>query len=87
MKISGKAFKIKAYFQHLHRDFLYLQLEDYSSSPQLSLGNSIILDTGGLFKELNSDTFKYKMSILDQVFLYDLQKCLVSIFYIYFLLE
>ncbi|XP_065365433.1 uncharacterized protein LOC135958455 [Calliphora vicina] len=65
--IRGKAFKIKAYFQHLHRDFLYLQLEDYSSAPQLSLGNSIILDTGGLFKEINSsDNFKYKMSILDQ---------------------
>ncbi|KAM7346599.1 uncharacterized protein ACRADG_006465 isoform 2-T2 [Cochliomyia hominivorax] len=64
--IRGKAFKIKAFFQHLHRDFLYLQLEDYSSKPLLSLGNSIILETGGMFKEINSDTFKYKMSILDQ---------------------
>ncbi|TMW43456.1 hypothetical protein DOY81_011464, partial [Sarcophaga bullata] len=61
-----KAFKIKAHFQHLHRDFLYLQLEDYSSSAQLSLGNSIILDTGGIFKEINSQKFKYKISILDQ---------------------
>lgn len=68
--ILGKAFKITANFQHLNRDYLYLQLEDFSSSPQLSLGNSIILDTGGLFKEINSDNFKYKMSILDQVFLF-----------------
>ncbi|XP_046802232.1 uncharacterized protein LOC111681650 [Lucilia cuprina] len=64
--IRGKALKIKAFFQHLHRDFLYLQLEDCSSSPQLGLGNSIILDTGAIFKEINSDNFKYKMSILDQ---------------------
>ncbi|XP_037820336.1 uncharacterized protein LOC119609563 [Lucilia sericata] len=64
--IRGKALKIKAFFQHLHRDFLYLQLEDCSSSPQLGSGNSIILDTGAIFKEIKSDNFKYKMSILDQ---------------------
>ena len=50
----------------MHRDFLFLQLEGVSSS-QVGFANSIILDTGGIFKEIDGNNFKYKISILDQV--------------------
>lgn len=66
--ILGKTLKIKASFQHLRRDFLYIQLVDVSSSLHTGTsGNSVILDTGSLFKQIQGDNLKYKISVIDQV--------------------
>ncbi|XP_011180255.3 integrator complex subunit 3 homolog [Zeugodacus cucurbitae] len=64
--IKGKPLHLIAYFQHLHRDFLYLQLTQAlkkSSNP-----NNIFIDMGGLFKEIANDkiSFKHKISVLNQ---------------------
>ncbi|XP_073819542.1 uncharacterized protein [Musca autumnalis] len=67
--IKGKNLKVKASFQHLHRDFLYLQLIDVSASLHGTSGNSVILDTGGMFKQITSGNLKYKMSIVVSIIL------------------
>ncbi|XP_013109931.2 uncharacterized protein LOC106088797 [Stomoxys calcitrans] len=65
--IKDKTLRVKASFQHMHRDFLFLQLVDISASLHTSSsGNSVILDTGGLFKEIQNGNLKYKMSVIDQ---------------------
>ncbi|XP_075146340.1 uncharacterized protein LOC142220848 [Haematobia irritans] len=64
--IKDKMLRVKASFQHMHRDFLFLQLVDMSASLHTSSGNSVILDTAGLFKEIQNGHLKYKMSVIDQ---------------------
>lgn len=72
--ISDKPFRIKASFNNLRRDFLYLQLEYAtidSSNGNYKASNNIFLDMGSsrLFKEIIDDksSFKHKISILDKV--------------------
>ncbi|XP_054736073.1 basic-leucine zipper transcription factor A [Anastrepha obliqua] len=64
--IKGKPLYLKAYFQHLHRDFLYLQL--VAASKKSSNRNNIIIDMGGLFKEISNEkvSYKHKISVLNQ---------------------
>ncbi|XP_036326776.1 basic-leucine zipper transcription factor A [Rhagoletis pomonella] len=64
--IKAKPLQLRAYFQHLHRDFLYLQLAH--ASIKSNNRNNIIIDMGGLFKEIANDNvrFKHKISVLNQ---------------------
>ncbi|XP_049314120.1 uncharacterized protein LOC105227940 [Bactrocera dorsalis] len=64
--IKGKPLHLIAYFQHLHRDFLYLQLTQ--ALKKSSNRNNIFIDMGGLFKEIANDkiSFKHKISVLNQ---------------------
>lgn len=64
--ISGFNLRIKATLNYLHRDYLYLRLEempkDYTSA------SSVILETGDdLFQEIEkAEMFRYKILVLDQ---------------------
>ncbi|XP_059607566.1 uncharacterized protein LOC132255509 [Phlebotomus argentipes] len=62
--ISGQNLHVKAELNHLKRDYLYLQLEQ---SPREVAGNgSIILETGSIFKEIETKKFfRHKIAILD----------------------
>lgn len=62
--ISGQNLHVKAELNHLKRDYLYLQLEQ---SPKDVTGNSsIILETGSIFKEIETKKFfKHKIAVLD----------------------
>ncbi|XP_017479691.1 PREDICTED: mediator of RNA polymerase II transcription subunit 15 [Rhagoletis zephyria] len=64
--IKAKPLQLRAYFQHLHRDFLYLQLAH--ASIKSNNRNNIIIDMGGLFKEIANENvrFKHKISVLNQ---------------------
>lgn len=64
--IKGKPLHLIAYFQYLHRDFLYLQLTQ--AIKKSSNRNNIFIDMGGLFKEIANDkiSFKHRISVLDQ---------------------
>uniref|UniRef100_A0A0K8U095 Uncharacterized protein n=1 Tax=Bactrocera latifrons TaxID=174628 RepID=A0A0K8U095_BACLA len=64
--IKGKPLHLIAYFQHLHRDFLYLQLTQ--ALKKSNNRNNIFIDMGGLFKEIANDkiSFKHKISVLNQ---------------------
>lgn len=65
--ISGMNLRLKATLNHLHRDYLYLRLEEtpknYTSSK-----SSVVLETGDdLFHEIETDkSFRHKIIILDQ---------------------
>ena len=63
----GKPLHLTANFQHLHRDFLYLQLTQ--ALKKSSNRNNIFIDMGGLFKEIANEKiiFKHKISVLNQV--------------------
>ncbi|XP_067613282.1 uncharacterized protein [Eurosta solidaginis] len=64
--IKGKPLHLRAYFQHLNRDFLYLQLSQ--ASIKSSNRHNVIIDMGGLFKEIANDkiSFKHKITVLNQ---------------------
>nr|XP_036213605.1 mediator of RNA polymerase II transcription subunit 15-like [Bactrocera oleae] len=64
--IKGKPLHLTANFQHLHRDFLYLQLTQ--ALKKSSNRNNIFIDMGGLFKEIANEKiiFKHKISVLNQ---------------------
>ncbi|XP_055907322.1 uncharacterized protein LOC129942423 [Eupeodes corollae] len=65
--IKGKPLRIKASFNHLRRDFLYLHLVYAVFENRDKFMNNIVLDTGGIFKHIDEKVlFNYKISILDQ---------------------
>ncbi|XP_055856588.1 uncharacterized protein LOC129919654 [Episyrphus balteatus] len=65
--IKGKPLRIKASFNHLRRDFLYLHLVYAVFENRDKFTNNIVLDTGGIFKHIDDKVlFNYKISILDQ---------------------
>lgn len=65
--IKGKPLQIKASFNHLRRDFLYLHLVYAILENRDKFTNNIVLDTGGIFKHIDDKVlFNYKISILDQ---------------------
>lgn len=65
--IRGKPLQIKASFNHLRRDFLYLHLVYAVFENRDKFSNNIVLDTGGIFKHIDDKAlFNYKISILDQ---------------------
>lgn len=65
--ISGLHLRVKATFNHLERDYLYLQLESIEMDNN-SKSPNIILKSGDLFKKIEPKKFlKHKIAILDQV--------------------
>lgn len=59
--------QVKASFNHMHRDYLYLQLEQTDADSGMAR-SSIVLKTGDMFKRLEANVaFKHKIIILDQV--------------------
>lgn len=93
--ILGKPLRIKASFNHMKRNFLYLKLE----SAKFDLRDkfqSIVMDTsngGGvsgkttLFKEIpEAEHFIHKISILDQVgwLIVSLRHCILRLFLCYY---
>ncbi|GAB0095723.1 mediator of RNA polymerase II transcription subunit 15 [Sergentomyia squamirostris] len=62
--ISAQSLRVKAELNHLKRDYLYLQLEQ--SPKEVSGNGSIILETGSIFKEIETKKFfRHKIAILD----------------------
>lgn len=69
--IAGFNLRIRASLNHLHRDFLYVHLDQLSNElAQKSGASSITLETGNLFKEIVEEPtkkqFRHKIVILDQ---------------------
>lgn len=65
--ISGLHVRVKATLNHLHRDYLYLQLESVANDA-ISDQMNVVLQTGDMFKEIETKVlFKHKIAILDQV--------------------
>lgn len=64
---TGLHLKVKVSFNHIIRDFIHLQLESVPNE-QISNNSNIILETGDLFKGIETKTlFKHKIVVLDQV--------------------
>lgn len=65
--ISGFNLRVKASLNHLSRDYLYIRLEEVSEDQLAKTNSSIILETGNLFKEIETvKQFRHKIVILDQ---------------------
>lgn len=65
--ISGLHLCVKATFNHLNRDYLYLQLEQVKMDSDRN-GLNIILKSGDTFEKIQTNNFfKHKIVILDQV--------------------
>lgn len=65
--IAGFYLQVKASFNHMYRDYLYLQLEQVDADSGMA-GSSIVLNTGDMFKKIEAKVaFKHKIIILDQV--------------------
>lgn len=66
--ISGLHLCVKATFNHLNRDYLYLQLEQVKIMDGNKSGLNIILKSGDAFEQIQTNIFfKHKIVILDQV--------------------
>lgn len=66
--IAGFYLQVKASFNHMYRDYLYLKLEQIDADSGM-IGSSIVLNTGdNMFKKIEAKiAFKHKIIILDQV--------------------
>ncbi|CAD7081586.1 unnamed protein product [Hermetia illucens] len=63
--ILGKRLRLKAVFNHLNRDFLYLLVENASNVRDEF--QSVFLETGNMFKPLQTKfKFKHKIAVLEQ---------------------
>lgn len=65
--IAGFYLQVKASFNHMYRDYLYLQLEQIDVDNGMA-ESSIVLNTGDMFRKIEPKiAFKHKIVILDQV--------------------
>lgn len=65
--IASFYLQVKASFNHIHRDYLYLQLEQIDADSGMAK-SSIVLKTGDMFKKVDTNAaFKHKIIVLDQV--------------------
>lgn len=65
--IAGFYLQVKASFNHMYRDYFYLQLEQIDATSGMA-GSSIVLSTGDMFKKIEAKVaFKHKIIVLDQV--------------------
>lgn len=66
--ISGLNLRVDAFLNHLHRDFLFLQLEQVEAINAVAENSNVILKTGDLFKKIQTKVmFKHTITILNQV--------------------
>lgn len=65
--IAGFYLQVKASFNHMYRDYLYLQLEQIDADSGTA-GSTVVLKTGDVFKKIEAKVvFKHKIIILNQV--------------------